>query len=100
MKQLPRGGLIGKTIGAARVIAELNIPFRAAYGAYFLILSLFPALLHGLISGSGILCSGILILFFYNHKRSEHLREFSRWFFYLFYPLHLLLIGILREFVF
>lgn len=45
MKQLPRGGLIGKTVGAARVIAELNIPFRAAYGAYFLILSDFPALL-------------------------------------------------------
>lgn len=45
MKQLPRGGLIGKTVGAARVIAELNIPFRAAYGAYFLILSVFPALL-------------------------------------------------------
>lgn len=45
MKQLPRGGLIGKTIGAAGVIAELNIPFRAAYGAYFLILSAFPALL-------------------------------------------------------
>lgn len=45
MKHLPRGGLIGKTVGAARVIAELNIPFRAAYGAYFLILSAFPALL-------------------------------------------------------
>lgn len=45
MKQLPRGGLIGKTVGAARVVAELNIPFRAAYGAYFLILSAFPALL-------------------------------------------------------
>ena len=45
MKQLPRGGLIGKTVGAAGVIAELNIPFRAAYGAYFLILSAFPALL-------------------------------------------------------
>lgn len=45
MKQLPRGGLVGKTAGAARAIAELNIPFRAAYGAYFLILSAFPALL-------------------------------------------------------
>lgn len=45
MKQLPRGGLVGKTVGAARAIAELNIPFRAAYGAYFLILSAFPALL-------------------------------------------------------
>ena len=45
MKQLPQGGLVGKAAGAARAIAELNIPFRAAYGAYFLILSAFPALL-------------------------------------------------------
>jgi len=45
MKQLPKGGLVGKAAGAARAIAELNIPFRAAYGAYFLILSAFPALL-------------------------------------------------------
>lgn len=45
MKQLPQGGLVGKVAGAARAIAELNIPFRAAYGAYFLILSAFPALL-------------------------------------------------------
>ena len=92
MKDFPKGGLIGKTLEGARMISAMHIPFRAAYGAYFLILSLFPALLHGLISGSGILCSGILILFFYNHKRSEHLREFSRWFFYLFYPLHLLVL--------
>lgn len=46
--------------------------------------------------GFGILCSGILILFFYNHKRAEHLREFSRWFFYLFYPLHLLVLCMIR----
>ena len=45
MKQLPQGGVVGKAAGAARAIAELNIPFRAAYGAYFLILSAFPALL-------------------------------------------------------
>ena len=45
MKQLPQGGIIGKTAAAAKTIAALNIPFRAAYGAYFLILSLFPALL-------------------------------------------------------
>lgn len=45
MKQLPQGGVIGKTAAAARAIAALNIPFRAAYGAYFLILSAFPALL-------------------------------------------------------
>lgn len=45
MKQFPEGGAIGKTIKLARSVAQLNIPFRAAYGAYFLILSMFPALL-------------------------------------------------------
>lgn len=37
--------MIGKTVKLARTVAQLNIPFRAAYGAYFLILSVFPALL-------------------------------------------------------
>ena len=45
MKQLPRGGILGKTADAVRTVAALNIPFRAAYGAYFLMLSAFPALL-------------------------------------------------------
>ncbi len=45
MKQFPEGGAIGKTVKLARSISQLNIPFRAAYGAYFLILSMFPALL-------------------------------------------------------
>ena len=59
--------------------------------------SLFPALLHGLASGLGILCSGVLILFFYNHKRGQHLQNVSRWFFYLFYPLHLLVLCGIRD---
>lgn len=45
MKQLPQGGILGKTADAVRTVAALNIPFRAAYGAYFLMLSAFPALL-------------------------------------------------------
>ena len=45
MKDFPKGGLIGKTLEGARMISAMHIPFRAAYGAYFLILSLFPALL-------------------------------------------------------
>lgn len=45
MKDIPKGGLIGKTVKLVRTVAQLNIPFRAAYGAYFLILSVFPALL-------------------------------------------------------
>lgn len=50
------------------------------------------AILHGLAAGLGILASGTLILFFYNHQRSRYLRSFSGWFFYLFYPLHLLVL--------
>ena len=45
MRELPQGGLIGKTVRAARAVSALNIPLRAAYGAYFIVLALFPALL-------------------------------------------------------
>lgn len=45
MREFPEGGLIGKAVRFARAVSELNIPFRAAYGAYFLVLSVFPALL-------------------------------------------------------
>ena len=45
MKELPQGGLIGKTVRAAQTVAALNIPLRAGYGAYFLVLAAFPGLL-------------------------------------------------------
>ena len=45
LKEFPEGGILGKTISFARTVSRLHIPFRAAYGAYFLILSMFPALL-------------------------------------------------------
>lgn len=45
MKELPQGGLIGKTARAAQAVAALNIPLRAGYGAYFLVLAAFPGLL-------------------------------------------------------
>lgn len=38
----------------------------------------------------GMVISAIIILFFYNGKRSNHFNNFSKWFFYLFYPLHLI----------
>lgn len=44
MKELPKGGVIGKAVNAVRAISELHIPLYAANACYFIILSLFPAL--------------------------------------------------------
>ena len=45
MKDYPKGGIIGKAMAAGEMIARMNIPFRAAYAAYFMIMAMFPALL-------------------------------------------------------
>ncbi len=44
MKQFPKGGLIGQIRSHWRYIRELRIPIHAANTGYFLILSVFPAL--------------------------------------------------------
>lgn len=44
MKQLPKGGIIGKTARLFQALAALNIPIHAANASYFIILAAFPAL--------------------------------------------------------
>lgn len=48
------------------------------------------------ITTCGIFLSGICIIVFYNGKRMEMGRNFHKWFFYFFYPAHLLVLGIIR----
>jgi membrane protein len=44
MKEYPKGGLIGRTVHLYRHIQSLDIPLHAANAGFFIILSLFPAL--------------------------------------------------------
>ena len=44
MKEFPKGGLIGRFVHLIRHILDLNIPLHAANAGFFIIMSLFPAL--------------------------------------------------------
>ena len=44
MKEYPKGGLIGRTVHLIRHIQSLDVPLYAANAGFFMILSLFPAL--------------------------------------------------------
>lgn len=53
-------------------------------------------LVHALCSGLGVLLAGIVIIFLYNGKRSRIGRQFYQWFFYCFYPIHLVVLGLIH----
>ena len=45
---------------------------------------------------AGVGLGGLCILYLYNGKRMQRGQNFSKWFFYFFYPVHLLILGIIR----
>lgn len=45
---------------------------------------------------AGIALSGICIVYLYNGQRARRGRGFFKWFFYIFYPAHLLILGLMR----
>ncbi len=96
--------LFSFTYGSGR---KLLYAFAADYLLFVLVLvteyaqtvSWELAVLHGLFGGVGILVSGVLLVFFYNGKRSVRKSGFAKWFFYLFYPLHLTCLWIVKVFM-
>lgn len=46
-------------------------------------------------SCGGMLLSALVIIYLYNGQRAKNGTAFSKWFFYIFYPAHLLVIGFL-----
>ena len=90
-----------------RAKQSLIIPFSAAFMVQFC-LSLyayqaaFPAgqaLLLSFFSSVGIIVSGYLIIRQYNGQRSEKHKTFWKWFFYLYYPLHLFLLYLIKTLI-
>lgn len=54
------------------------------------------AVTHAALSGLGILAAAVVILVFYNGERAKRGRNFSKWFFYIFYPAHLLILYLIK----
>lgn len=56
MKELPKGGLIGKTVHFIKEFTQLQIPVYAAHACYFIVLAVFPmlVLLLGLLRYTGM----------------------------------------------
>lgn len=52
-----------------------------------------------LLSGVMILAAALTVCYLYNGKRAVHCRKFSQWFFYIFYPAHLMLLAAIRDWI-
>ena len=57
------------------------------------------AVVHAMLSGVGILAAAVVTFFFYNGKRAEHRQNISKWFFYIFYPAHLMVLYLIKVYI-
>ena len=59
-------------------------------------MSFLSAVFHSLLSSLGIAAAALLVLVLYNGKTSARFPRFNKWFFYVYYPLHLGVLCLLR----
>lgn len=59
-------------------------------------LPLTVSLAYALLGMAGMGLAGLCITRFYNGQKAQHASSFSKWFFYAFYPGHLLILGLIR----
>lgn len=57
------------------------------------------AMIRAVCSGIGIFVSGFVITYCYNGRQAVRGRTFSKWFFYIFYPAHLLVFWAIKTFM-
>lgn len=89
-----RGLIRGYIVGYAFFAFMMIQTYRMGFGY-----AMPEAVALGLLSGTGIVVSAVVLLFFYNGQRADRGRTFSKWFFYLFYPGHLLLLYLIKMFM-
>lgn len=53
-------------------------------------------LVHALVAGTGIIAAAVAVFVLYNGERAQKGRNFSKWFFYIFYPGHLLVLYLIK----
>lgn len=88
-----RAGTIRAYVIAAAAFAYLN------FSTYMLTETWWKAGVMALCSCLGIVASGIVILGFYDGTKPQKKSPFSKWFFYVFYPAHLLVLGLIRMYL-
>lgn len=93
-------GSVKKTAISYGIAYALFVPFQIQNYMYDVKGDWTPyAIGHGLLSGVGILVAAAVVLIFYNGKRAERGRDFSKWFFYLFYPAHLMVLYLIKVYI-